>query len=80
MKVKAAIAMEAAKPLIIDEIDLEGPKAGEVLVRLSATGVCHTDAETTSFRSTRRNAGSASSASRARRTSVVLCARSRARV
>jgi S-(hydroxymethyl)glutathione dehydrogenase/alcohol dehydrogenase len=48
MKVKAAIAMEAAKPLIIDEIDLEGPRAGEVLVRLSATGVCHTDAYTLS--------------------------------
>ena len=40
MKVKAAIAMEAEKPLIIDEIDLEGPRAGEVLVRLRATGVC----------------------------------------
>jgi S-(hydroxymethyl)glutathione dehydrogenase/alcohol dehydrogenase len=48
MKVKAAIALEAAKPLVVDEIDLEGPKAGEVLVRLSATGVCHTDAYTLS--------------------------------
>ena len=50
MKVKAAIAWEAAKPLEIDEIDLEGPKAGEVLVRLKATGVCHTDAFTLSGR------------------------------
>ena len=48
MKVKAAIAVEAAKPLVVDEIDLEGPKAGEVLVRLAATGVCHTDAYTLS--------------------------------
>ena len=46
MKVKAAIAFEPAKPLVIDEVDLEGPKAGEVLVRLAATGVCHTDAYT----------------------------------
>jgi S-(hydroxymethyl)glutathione dehydrogenase/alcohol dehydrogenase len=48
MKVKAAIAVEAAKPLVVDEIDLEGPKAGEVLVKLAATGVCHTDAYTLS--------------------------------
>ena len=48
MKVKAAIAFEAAKPLVVDEIDLEGPKAGEVLVLLVATGVCHTDAFTLS--------------------------------
>jgi len=48
MKVKAAIAIEAAKPLEIGEVDLEGPKAGEVLVRLVATGVCHTDAFTLS--------------------------------
>jgi len=50
MKVKAAVAWEAAKPLEIEEIDLEGPKAGEVLVRLAATGVCHTDAYTLSGR------------------------------
>jgi S-(hydroxymethyl)glutathione dehydrogenase/alcohol dehydrogenase len=48
MKVKAAIAFEAAKPLVVDEVDLEGPKQGEVLVRLAATGVCHTDAYTLS--------------------------------
>ena len=50
MKVKAALAFEAAKPLVIDEIDLDGPKAGEVLVKLVATGVCHTDAYTLSGR------------------------------
>jgi S-(hydroxymethyl)glutathione dehydrogenase/alcohol dehydrogenase len=48
MKVRAAIAMEPGKPLVVDEIDLEGPKAGECLVRLAATGVCHTDAFTLS--------------------------------
>jgi S-(hydroxymethyl)glutathione dehydrogenase/alcohol dehydrogenase len=48
MKVRAAIAVEAAKPLVIDEIDLEGPRQGECLVRLHATGVCHTDAFTLS--------------------------------
>ena len=48
MKVKAAVAFEPAKPLVIEQVDLEGPKAGEVLVRLSATGVCHTDAYTLS--------------------------------
>ena len=48
MKVEAAIAVEAGKPLEIDEIELEGPKEGECLVRLAATGVCHTDAFTLS--------------------------------
>ena len=43
MKVKAAIAFAAGKPLEIEMVDLEGPKAGEVLVELKATGVCHTD-------------------------------------
>jgi len=50
LKVKAAVAWEPAKPLAIEEIDLEGPKTGEVLVRLAATGVCHTDAYTLSGR------------------------------
>jgi S-(hydroxymethyl)glutathione dehydrogenase/alcohol dehydrogenase len=50
MKVRAAVAFEAAKPLEVCEVDLEGPKAGEVLVRLAATGVCHTDAYTLSGR------------------------------
>jgi S-(hydroxymethyl)glutathione dehydrogenase/alcohol dehydrogenase len=48
MKVKAAIAFEKGKPLIIDHIDLEGPKKGEVLVEIKSTGVCHTDAYTLS--------------------------------
>src|SRR5678815_642086 len=43
MKTRAAIAFEPAKPLVIDEVDLEGPREGEVLVELKATGVCHTD-------------------------------------
>ena len=48
MKVQAAVAYAAGKPLEIEEIDLEGPKDGEVLVELRATGVCHTDAYTLS--------------------------------
>ncbi|NQY79863.1 MAG: S-(hydroxymethyl)glutathione dehydrogenase/class III alcohol dehydrogenase [Candidatus Caenarcaniphilales bacterium] len=48
MKVRAAVAWEANKPLSIEEVDLEEPKAGEVLVKLKATGVCHTDAYTLS--------------------------------
>ncbi|MEM0980810.1 MAG: S-(hydroxymethyl)glutathione dehydrogenase/class III alcohol dehydrogenase [Cyanobacteria bacterium P01_H01_bin.58] len=48
MKTQAAIAWEAGKPLEVEEVDLEGPKAGEVLVRIVATGVCHTDAYTLS--------------------------------
>lgn len=48
MKTRAAVAWEAGKPLSIEEVDLEGPKHGEVLVRLVATGVCHTDAFTLS--------------------------------
>ncbi|MEL7487340.1 MAG: S-(hydroxymethyl)glutathione dehydrogenase/class III alcohol dehydrogenase, partial [Pseudomonadota bacterium] len=43
MKTRAAVAFEAGKPLEIVEVDLEGPNAGEVLVELKATGVCHTD-------------------------------------
>src|ERR1041385_2275986 len=43
MKTKAAVAYAPGKPLVIEEVDLEGPKAGEVLVELKATGVCHTD-------------------------------------
>ena len=50
MKVKAAICWEPKRPLEVDEIDLEGPRAGECLVRLQATGVCHTDAYTMSGR------------------------------
>ena len=50
MQVRAAVAFEAKRPLEIAEIELAGPKAGEVLVRLAATGVCHTDAYTLSGR------------------------------
>jgi S-(hydroxymethyl)glutathione dehydrogenase / alcohol dehydrogenase len=48
MDVKAAIALEAGQPLIIETVQLEGPKAGEVLIEIKATGVCHTDAYTLS--------------------------------
>ena len=43
MKTKAAVAVEAGKPLEIMEVDLEGPRHGEVLVEIKATGICHTD-------------------------------------
>ena len=43
MKTKAAVAYAAKEPLVIEEVDLDGPKAGEVLVEIKATGVCHTD-------------------------------------
>jgi S-(hydroxymethyl)glutathione dehydrogenase / alcohol dehydrogenase len=46
MKTRAAVAFEAKKPLEIVELDLEGPKGGEVLVEIMATGICHTDAYT----------------------------------
>jgi len=48
MKSRAAVAFEAGKDLEIVEVDLEGPKAGEVLVEIKATGICHTDAFTLS--------------------------------
>jgi len=48
MKSRAAVAWEAGKPLSIELIDVEGPKSGEVLLRVVATGVCHTDAYTLS--------------------------------
>ena len=116
MKTKAAVAYEAGKPLVVETVDLEGPRAGEVLVEIKATGICHTDEftlsgadpeglfpailghegagvvvdvgpgvtsaarrATTSFRSTRRNAGSANTASRARPISAQRSARPRAR-
>src|SRR3982750_4249416 len=46
MKTRAAVAFEAKKPLEIVEVDLEGPRAGEVLVEIKATGICHTDSYT----------------------------------
>lgn len=48
MKTRAAVAVAAGEPLVIEELDLEGPKAGEVLIRNVASGVCHTDAFTLS--------------------------------
>ena len=43
MKTKAAIAYAPGKPLVVETVDLDGPRAGEVLVEIKATGVCHTD-------------------------------------
>jgi S-(hydroxymethyl)glutathione dehydrogenase/alcohol dehydrogenase len=48
MEVRAAVAWKAGEPLSIETVQLEGPKAGEVLVEIKATGVCHTDAYTLS--------------------------------
>src|SRR5258705_7481205 len=48
MKIRAAVLEEFAKPLVVQELDLAEPKAGEVLVRLVACGVCHTDLFTAS--------------------------------
>ncbi len=48
MKSRAAVAWEAGQPLSIEEVDVDGPRDGEVLVRLVASGVCHTDAYTLS--------------------------------
>lgn len=43
MRTRAAVAFEAGKPLEVTEVNLEGPKAGEVMVEIKATGICHTD-------------------------------------
>jgi S-(hydroxymethyl)glutathione dehydrogenase/alcohol dehydrogenase len=43
MKTRAAVAYEPGKPLVVEEVDVEGPREGEVLVEIRATGVCHTD-------------------------------------
>ena len=48
MKTRAAVAWKAGEPLTIETIDIEGPKAGEVMVEIMATGICHTDAYTLS--------------------------------
>ena len=48
MKSRAAVAWEAGKPLVIEEVDIAGPKSGEVLLQIKASGVCHTDAYTLS--------------------------------
>ncbi|HLB07520.1 MAG TPA: zinc-binding dehydrogenase, partial [Alphaproteobacteria bacterium] len=43
MQVRAAVAWQAGEPLALETVELEGPKAGEVLVEIKATGICHTD-------------------------------------
>src|SRR5579862_7910203 len=48
MDVRAAVAFEAGKPLAIETVQLDGPRAGEVLVEIKATGICHTDKYTLS--------------------------------
>ncbi len=48
MKIRAAVLEEFAQPLVVQEVDLAGPGPGEVLVRLEACGVCHTDMYTAS--------------------------------
>src|SRR5438045_8289676 len=48
MDVRAAVAHKAGAPLVIEKVRLDGPKAGEVLVEIKATGICHTDAFTRS--------------------------------
>ena len=48
MKTRAAVAWKAGAPLDIETNDIEGPKGGEVLVEIKATGICHTDAYTLS--------------------------------
>src|SRR5918993_1064402 len=48
METRAAVARKAGQPLSIETVDLDGPKAGEVLVEIKATGICHTDAYTLS--------------------------------
>ncbi|HEX2932821.1 MAG TPA: S-(hydroxymethyl)glutathione dehydrogenase/class III alcohol dehydrogenase [Candidatus Binatia bacterium] len=48
MKSRAAVAWEAGKPLTIEEVEVAGPRQGEVLIKVAATGVCHTDAYTLS--------------------------------
>ena len=44
MKSRAAVAFKAGAPLEIAEVDVQGPRPGEVMVEIKATGVCHTDA------------------------------------
>src|SRR5262249_40657495 len=48
MKVRAAVAREAGKPLSLETVEVGGPKVGEVLVEIKATGICHTDEYTLS--------------------------------
>ncbi len=48
MKIRAAVLEEFGQPLVVQDVDLAGPRSGEVLVRLHACGVCHTDMYTAS--------------------------------
>src|SRR5215469_6301087 len=48
MQTRAAVAWKAGEPLSVEHIEIDGPKAGEVLVEIMATGICHTDAYTLS--------------------------------
>ena len=48
MDTRAAVAFEAGKPLSMETVSLDGPAAGEVMVEIKATGICHTDAYTLS--------------------------------
>ena len=48
MRIRAAVLEEFGQPLVVQEVDLAEPRAGEVLVRLAACGVCHTDLYTAS--------------------------------
>ncbi len=43
MRTRAAVAVAAGKPLEVMEVNLDGPRAGEVLIEIKATGLCHTD-------------------------------------
>ncbi|MEY8828481.1 S-(hydroxymethyl)glutathione dehydrogenase, partial [Sedimentitalea sp. XS_ASV28] len=43
MRTRAAVAIEAGKPLEVMDVNLDGPRAGEVLIEVKATGLCHTD-------------------------------------
>ena len=45
MKTRAAVAWKAGAPLTIEDVDLQGPRDGEVLVEVKATGICHTDGD-----------------------------------
>ena len=65
MKVRAAVAHKAGEPLAIETVDLEGPRAGEVLVEIKATGICHTDEFTRSRRRSGRACSPRSSATKA---------------
>ena len=66
MKTRAAVAWKAGQPLTIETVDLQGPKFGEVLVEIKATGICHTDYYTLSAAPTPRGCFPPSWATKAR--------------